>query len=108
MSKQNLNDPVGAIWIKNWKLRDSITQFLGQSLVVCSHCHEESHIEIDENALNQALKAHTLAIKVKSLKEKFIAIENTRKKKPTQPDYFLHVYQTHTGAAPAYPFGDKA
>ena len=101
MPKGDLGEPVGAIWIKNWKLKDSIIRFIEEKR--CSHC--QSAYEVDVEGLNEAVKAHTLAVKVKSLKEKFLAIENTRKKDPKQPDYFLHVYQTHTGAAPSYPFG---
>ena len=105
MPGHELGEPVGAIWAKNWKLLDSLTRFLGQTKAQCSFCHQVSVIEIDQKALNEAIKAHTLAVKVKILKEKFIAVQNTRKKSPTQPDYFIHVYQTHTGAAPSYPFG---
>lgn len=107
MQKGELGEPVGAIWVKNWKLRDSIISFFKGQHQVCRGCGEEVSVEFDEAALQEALKAHTLAVKVKILKEKFIAIENTRKRVPTQPDYFLHVYQTHTGADPTYPFGVK-
>ena len=102
-----LKEPVGAIWVKNWKLMDSLRNFLNTVTPICKNCHEPGTLEFSEKQLNEAIKAHTLAVKVKVLKEKFIAIENTRKHTPKQPDYFLHVYQTHTGAAVSSPFGDS-
>ena len=60
---------------------------------------------------------HSFYVKVNSNVEKYIALENTQKAnayckcqnprpnrrlcpKCSQPDYFIHVYQSHTGAAP--------
>ena len=107
MSKGELGEPVGAIWVKDFKLRESICEFLNRLKPVCEHCHQLLSLEIDEPGLQQAIRSHTLSVKVKPLKEKFIAIENTRKRTATQPDYFLHVYQAYTGASPSYPFGTE-
>lgn len=107
MSKGDLGEPVGAIWVKNFKLHESIREFVEAIRPICERCHATGSITFDSRSLNDAIKAHTMAVKVKSLKAKFIAIENSRKREPTQPDYFLHVYQTHTGATASYPFRVK-
>ncbi len=106
-------DPVGAIWIRGWNLRERVKKMF-----------EAHHVQIEESKLDEIFQTnHTLSVKVTSLREKFIAIENKRKRavecncrvisgkkklcnKCSNPDYFLHIYQEYTGAAPVFPFGN--
>lgn len=97
----------GAIWVKNFKLRASISNFLSTRNIECPSCHshfQDDLSEIEEESLNEAIVNHVLMVKVKALREKFIAIYNPRKSLSTHPDYFLHVYQAYTGAASVSPF----
>ena len=45
-------------------------------------------------------------VKINCYKEKYIAIKNSKKSRDSEPSFFLHVYKTHTGAAPASFFRD--
>ena len=126
MFKGELGEPVGAIWVKDFKLRESLSEFINQLKPICDNCHCLINLEIDEPGFKKAIKPNVLHVKIRQVqvppsesglektfktgqkvdvREKFIAIENTRKKTPTQPDYFLHIYQAHTGASVSYPFG---
>ena len=128
MQKGELGEPIGAIWVKDFKLRDSLSEFINNLKPICENCHQLIHLEIDEPGFKKAIKPNVLHVKIRQVqvppsesgldktfktgenvkvREKFIAIENTRKKTSTQPDYFLHIYQTHTGAAVSNPFGAK-
>lgn len=111
--RSNLKPPVGAIWVRGTKLKNNVQQAFEK--ILKRHNIYLSANEIDE-FLSNAIAPHTLSVKLNTymdettgkrekMKEKFIAIENRSKKTDTQPDYFLHTYQTHTGAAPEYPWG---
>ena len=107
LMKANLPVPIGAIWIRGWNLRQRIKKMF-----------EDYNLTIKDDELDEVLKSnHTLAVKVNTNVEKFIALQNKKKDsayckcksfgsnrrvcpKCQQPDYFIHVYQSHTGAAP--------
>lgn len=106
-------NPVGAIWIRGYNLRERVKKMF-----------EDHNVNITDGKLDEIFQTnHTLSVKVTALREKFIAIENKRKRavdcscrvisgrkrlcnKCSNPDYFLHVYQEYTGAAPVFPFGN--
>jgi|SRR3990167_99536 len=69
--------PIGAIWI-------------------CGTT-ESHHLEVKVNVTSMDGKEIRI-------REKHIAIPNRKKTRPSQPDYFLHVYQPYTGASPVPPF----
>ena len=83
----------GAIWIHGWRLKRNLERIL-----------KEKGITLSEQELNSVFTVgHTLSVKVNYYREKYIAVANNFKSRDTEPDYFLHVYQTHTGSAPIYP-----
>lgn len=99
--------PQGAIWVKNYKLRQSIGNFISTRNVECNKCH--SHFqsdlsEVEEQELNDVIVNHVMTVKLKAVREKFIAIFNPKKSLSTHPDFFLYVYQAYTGAPSVYPF----
>ena|SRR3990167_7701262 len=101
--------PQGAIWVKNFKLRQSIGNFISTKSVECPKCrnHFQDRLnEVQEEELNEVIVNHVMTVKLKVLREKFIAIYNPRKSLSTHPDYFLYVYQAHTGAPSVYPFSN--
>ena len=103
--------PHGAIWVKNFKLRQSISNFISTRSVECPKCksHFQDNLsESDEVELNDTIVNHVMTVKVKALREKFIAIFNPRKSVSTHPDYFLYVYQAYTGANSVYPFAPNS
>ncbi len=111
--ENNLKPPVGAVWVRGNKLKNNIRDAFINMLN--EHQVKFSTDEVDK-LLSVSMVPHTLSVKVntyldegtgerKEIKEKFIAIQNRNKKRDTQPDYFLHTYQTHTGATPEYPWG---
>ena len=102
--------PQGAIWVKNYKLRQSVATFISTKDVECPECHHHFNdvlSETQEAELYDTIVNQVMTVKIKILREKFIAISNTRKVVSTHPDYFLYVYQTHTGAPAVYPFASS-
>jgi len=97
--KKKLTQPIGAIWIRNRVRRFAIREILSEVFEVST---SDPRIQVAVSKIEDYKT--TLAVKVNSLKEKYIAIQNRSKTVKTQPDFFLHVYQTHTGAAPVPAF----
>lgn len=85
------DEPVGAVWLKDWNLRHAIAA-----------AFQKKGITISEEEVSRIVRdtPHTMAVKVNFYREKYIGIQNGQKSSHTDPDYFLWVYQTHTGAAP--------
>ena len=110
----DLPEPIGAIWVRGFKFRERLKKFL-----------DEKKVSYEDGELDEVfLASHTLSVKISDRKEKFIAIENGKKRgRPckcywqngsfhqcrncAKPDYFIHLYQAYTGANPEYPFGAK-
>ena len=94
---------IGAIWIRGEKLKSRIHSFLSGK-----------GISVTAAELDNLLKVHhVLAVKIQAhqnghceIKEKFIAVANSRTG-PSQPDYFVHLYQTDTGSAPVHAWRVK-
>jgi len=106
MNEQQVT-PQGAIWVKNFKLRDSISNFISTRNIECPKCkcHFQDDLdEIEQGELNETIINHVMTVKLKTVREKFIAIYNPKKSLSTHPDYFLYVYQAYTGAPAVYPF----
>ena len=92
--QNELGCPDGAIWIRGMRFRERIVKVF-----------RKYSVELREEDIKYIFDAcHTLAIKINVQKEKYIAIPNNKKNKPRQPDYYIHLYQTHTGAAPLPPW----
>ena len=104
---EQFGKPAGAIWARDFNLRTTLADFFSKKEHKCPKCTHEFTERVSESEITPLTVPHTLSVKVSILKEKFIAIRNTKKMEKRQPDYFLHVYQTHTGSAPIYPFPDK-
>lgn len=103
--------PQGAIWVKNFKLRQSVSNFISTRSMECPacKCHFQADLsEPEEEELNETLVNHIMTVKVKALREKFIAIYNPRQSLSTHPSYFLYVYQAYTGASSVYPFASSS
>ena len=103
--------PQGAIWVKNYKLRKTIANFVGTRDLECPKCHshfQDDLSESEEQDLNETVINHVMTVKLKSVREKFIAIYNPKKSLSTHPDYFLYVYQAYTGAPAVYPFSNTS
>lgn len=49
---------------------------------------------------------NSLSVKINCYREKYIAIKNSKRKKDSDPSFFIHVYKTHTGATPVPVFRD--
>jgi hypothetical protein len=94
-NEYKLPEPVGAMWLCGFGLRKRFIDFLGDKGV------EYTSGEVDAVFETR----HTYKVKVNALPQKFIAIENRKRWRDTQPSYFLHTYQTHTGASPLPPWG---
>ena len=94
---QKLDAPAGAVWIRGFKLKERISQTFTKYGVKLK----------DEDIQFIFGASHTLSVKINEDKKKYIAIENRSKRAASQPDYFIHVYQLHTGAAPVHPWGVK-
>lgn len=100
----------GGIWVKNFKLKKAVSDFVSTMDIDCPKCHthfQHTMSEAQEADLNEALVNHVLVVKVRSLREKHIAIFNPKKCLSTHPDYFLYVYQAYTGAPAVYPFSTE-
>jgi len=100
------NEPEGAIWIHDFQMKEQILNAVNSKLTTCPKCTERffpayTGLDISVN------KKHTLSVKINRYKEKYIAIENSRKIKTNQPDYFIHVQYTHTGSDAIHPFRDS-
>ena len=102
--EKSLDKPVGAIWIKNYKLKSAMLDYLNVRVIACPHCAHSFNDKVHESELDTVFRSHSMMVKVNLLKEKFIALQNSKKVKETNPDFFLHVYQASTGANPVYPF----
>jgi hypothetical protein len=98
-SPGRLQAPIGAVWVRDRRYRARLREVLGELLGTSG-----ADPAVAEAEFKIAAQTKTLAVKVNALKEKFIAIENKSKSRATQPDFFLHVYQEYTGAAPNAPF----
>ena len=103
--------PQGAIWIKNFKMRKAISNFISTRSIECPKCH--CHFQDDlnnsqEQDLNETIVNHVMTVKLKAVREKFIAIYNPKKSLSTHPDYFMYVYQAYTGAPSVYPFSHSS
>lgn len=100
----------GAIWVKNFKLRQSVSNFISTRDLECPNCRHHFQLDLsepEEESLNEAIVNHVMTVKIRSMREKYIAIFNPKKSLSTHPDYFLHVYQAFTGAPAVYPFTTK-
>ena len=103
--------PQGAIWVKNFKLRKAIADFISTMDVGCPKCTHHFQPTLSPNQeedLNETVINHVMTVKIKAMREKYIAIFNPKKCLSTHPDYYLYVYQAFTGAPSVYPFNDKA
>src|SRR3990167_5372199 len=101
----------GAIWVKNYKLRQSIANYISTRNIECTKCHHHFQADmsnVEEQELNETITNHVMTVKLKSVREKFIAIFNPRKSLSTHPDYLLYVYQAYTGAPSVYPFSNAS
>ena len=104
--KRDLERPKGAVWIRGYNLKQKIRHVMGDAF-------EKRGVKFTPQEFDECWKqirevSHTLAIKINEYKPKYIAIENKSKTRREQPDYFVHEYQSHTGAAPQYPFSNRA
>ena len=100
----------GAIWVKNFKLRQSISNFIATRALECPRCkhhYQDDLSETQEDSLNETITNHVMKVKIRSMREKYIAIYNPKASLPTHPNYFLYVYQAFTGAPAVYPFTSK-
>lgn len=109
MNETSNSIPQGAIWVKNFKLRASISAFISTRDLECPGCkhhYQDELDEIEEGELNETIVNHVMTVKIKTVREKYIALYNPKKSLSTHPDYFLYVYQAFTGAPAVYPFND--
>jgi len=98
---------LGGMWIRGHRMTERILMALNYKQLACPSCSHRFHGNFsmsDIPELKRQSQMHTIAIKLKSMKEKYIAVENRDKHAKTDPDYFVYLYQPHTGAAPEYPF----
>lgn len=49
---------------------------------------------------------NSMSVKINCYREKYIAIKNSKRKRDSDPSFFIHVYKTHTGATPVPVFRD--
>lgn len=99
--------PQGAIWVKNYKLRQSVMNFISTRDVECTKCHNHFQADLtprEEQELNDTIINQVMIVKITTLREKFIALCNPRKSLSYHPDYFVYCYQAYTGAPKVYPF----
>lgn len=97
------------MWVKDHKLREAVADYMNGLHLSCKECNHPVQIQVSADGITSILRGRTMYIKVNSMKEKFIAIENKKKRNSSTsdnlaPDYLIHLYQTHTGATPSYPF----
>ena len=102
--------PQGAIWVKNYRLRKNISNFISTRNIECPKCRahfQDELTETQEADLNETVVNHVMTVKIKAMREKYIAIYNPKASLSTHPSYFLYVYQAYTGAPSVYPFTDS-
>ena len=98
-----LEEPAGAVWLHNFKMLESIIDQLNSKTISCPKCAYEFSFTFSITDI-QKIRPQTIFVKIKSYKEKYIGLQNGRKSRFNQPDYFLHVHSLYTGAAVSHPF----
>lgn len=115
--RANFNQPIGAVWVHGFKMKQEILDSLNHKLIDCPACKERFFPAFTHTDIVLSEK-HVLSIKINSYqdyekkkrvenKEKYIAVANSKKSKRKQPDYFIHVQYEYTGANAMYPFRVK-
>jgi len=102
--RREFGEPEGAIWVHGFNMKREILEGINHNLFTCPECSNRFFPNLKMSDLIHK-KSHTLSIKINKYKEKYIAIENSKKSKWEQPDYFVHTQYTHTGSEAIHPFG---